>query len=107
MEVDDSMTPLEKYGESLSVQIGKLAMQQNGIAVYELLQKMIRVEKAGRLHRCFKYFGTTICSKKDMNPWPFFIWQRKITHDLTKDPTEDIIRTIKANIFNGQHHLPE
>ena len=94
-----STTPLQKYKNHMPYHFTNLIKEKNSGKAMEVVQKMIEMEKANRLLLCFQYFGTTRCSTRIANPRPFFIWQRKISHKLTENPTKDVIGILKNSLL--------
>ena len=87
---------LQKYLKALPYYIKKLLKQNNNLAIFKLLRKFIQVEKAGRYRICFRAFGSSDCSKRSLfSPRPFFIWKKRLVHQLTRDPTSDIIHILR------------
>ena len=93
-------TPLQKYKNQMLYHVGNLIEEQKGETIMNVLRTVIKVEKAGRLRLCFKYFGSDGCSKRRMiDPRPFFIWKKHITYKLTSDPTNDVLTAVRSG-FN-------
>ena len=90
-------TPLQKYKKQMLYHVGNLVEKEKGEAIMNVLRTVIKVEKAGRLRLCFKYFGSDGCSKRRMiDPRPFFIWKKRITYKLTSDPTNDVLAAVRS-----------
>ena len=90
-------TPLQKYKKQMLYHVGNLVEKEKGETIMNVLRTVIKVEKAGRLRLCFKYFGSDGCSKRRMiDPRPFFIWKKRITYKLTSDPTNDVLAAVRS-----------
>ena len=64
----------------------------------KLMRRVIANEKRWRHRLCFQLFGQASCSGNGNSAEPFFMWKKKLIHDLKVDPTQEIINQISKHI---------
>ena len=96
---DSLKTPLQKYKTEMLYHVGNLIERERGETAVQVLRTFIKVERASRLRLCFRFFGSDGCSKKRMiDPRPFFIWKKRLTYTLTRDPTTDVLTALRIGL---------
>ena len=88
---------LRMYRRLLIKQIRRYMTESDDVAVVESLKTLIKLEKIARLRICMRSFGYDSCVLHSANPRPFFIWKQLVIRDLLKDPTEEIIKSMRSD----------
>ena len=93
-----SGSPFYNSERLITLQVKNLTYKNKEKKAFELLKKVISVEKSWRMKLCQNVFGTGPCERHSIDAQAFFIWKKAIIHFLTKDPTKEITDRIWANI---------
>ena len=91
-------SPFHRNEKEISKIINNLISNNRDLEAFQVMKKVIASEKKWRFNLCLHWFGKSSCSKGINLIEPFFIWKKKLVHELLMDPTEEIIKTIRENI---------
>ena len=97
-QTKSAASPFYRYERLITLQVKNLTYRNEEKKAFELLKKVISVEKSWRMELCQKVFGPDSCERKSIDAEAFYMWKKTIIHYLTKDPTQEITDRIWANI---------
>ena len=96
--LDLSSSPFNRYQWSIVKLVENYIGNRQTEEALKLLKRVIRMEKAWRLQQCIVFFGEKSCERESTSPRPFYLWKKRMIHLLLKDPTDEIIATVREKI---------
>ena len=94
----NSLSPFYRNEKQIVSQIEQLVHLNREQDALALMRQVIATEKRWRHRLCIQLFGESSCNNNGNSAEPFFMWKRKLIHDLEVDPTQEIINQISKHI---------
>ena len=91
------MSPFYRNEKNISSMIEALVSSNRDNEALNVMREVIAGEKIWRYQLCCNLFGKSSCLR-GANVAPFFMWKKKLVHDLLMDPTQEIIDRIRKNV---------
>ena len=92
-------SPFYSNEKEISEAVKNLISNNRDGEAFQVMKNVIAAEKKWRFNLCLRWFGTSSCSKGGVALIePFFMWKKKLVHELLMDPTQEIIEKIRGNV---------
>ena len=95
---DSASSPFHKNKDMLKKQFLNLIAKGEETNAMNLVKIVVRIEKAWRYRFCTRIFGFGNCSDEDFNPNPFFMWKRRMIHEVRQDPSSEIFNYFRTSL---------
>ena len=98
-DYSSSISPFYKNEQELAFQIQYFINKGEGEKALELLKAVVKIERTWRLQMCIRIFGKKACKDNDSTSvFPFYMWKKRIIHNLNLNPTDEIIERIRKTV---------
>ena len=91
-------SPFHNNREQMLKKFMELVESGQELKALALVRSTIRIEKTWRQQYCMRLFGENDCLNDNSNPEPFFMWKRKMIHNLRKDPSGEIFQYFRSHV---------
>ena len=95
---DSATSPFYKNKEMLRNKFLNLINKGEEAKAMRFVKMVVQSEKAWRLQFCTRIFGNEHCSIDNVSPDPFFMWKRRMIHEVRQDPSSEIFNFFRSSL---------